>query len=108
MNRALPRRLRRKPGREPEPSAGIMDSQSVKTTGVGGEQRGFDGSKKVRVRKRHLLVDTDGLLVEAGVHSAKAPGQDSIRRLLEPAKERLPRHSHLWVDAAGYRSRGKR
>jgi hypothetical protein len=45
------------------------NSQSAKTTGVGGEQRGFDGGKKVRGRKRHLLVDTEGLVVEARVHS---------------------------------------
>ena len=72
-------------GRDPEPSAGIVDSQSAKTTGVGGEQRGYDGGKKVRGRKRHILVDTEGLVVEARVHSAKVPDQDGIRRLLEPA-----------------------
>jgi putative transposase len=63
MNRAMRRRLREHLGRDPEPSAGIVDSQSAKTTGVGGEQRGFDGGKKVRGRKRHILVDTEGLVV---------------------------------------------
>ncbi len=106
MNRAMRRRLREHLGRDPEPSAGIVDSQSAKTTGVGGEQRGFDGGKKVRGRKRHLLVDTEGLVVEARVHSAKVPYQDGIRRLLEPTCSRLPRLSYLWVDA-GYRGRGK-
>jgi hypothetical protein len=72
----------------------------------GGEQRGFDGGKKVRGRKRHLLVDTEGLVVEARVHSARVPDQDGIRRLLEPTHSRLPRLSYLWVDA-GYRGRGK-
>ena len=52
------------------------------------------------------LVDTEGLVVEAKVHSAKVPDQDGIRRLLDPAKDRLPRLSYLWVDA-GYRGRGK-
>ncbi len=99
MNRALRRRLlREKLGRDPKPSAGIVDAQSVKTTGVGGEQRGFDGGKKVRGRKRHILVDTEGLLVEAKVHSAKVPDQDGIRRLLRPARGHLPRLSYLWVD----------
>jgi putative transposase len=72
---------------------------------VGGQQRGFDGGKKVRGRKRQLLVDTEGLVVEARVHSAKVPDQDGIRHLLEPARSRLARLSYLWVDA-GYRGRG--
>ena len=106
MTRALRRRLREKLGRAPEPSAGVVDSQSVKTTGVGVEQGGFDGGKKIRGRKRHILVDTEGLLIEARVHSARVPDQDGIRHLLEPARDRLPLLSYLWADA-GYRGRGK-
>src|ERR671910_3896669 len=106
LNAALRERLRKRSGRNVQPSAGIVDSQSAKTTGVGGEQRGFDGGKQVRGRKRHILVDTEGMVIEARVHSAKVPDQDGIRRLLEPAHSRLPRLSYLWVDA-GYRGRGK-
>ena len=69
-------------------------------------QRGFDGGKKVRGRKRHILVDAEGLVVEARVHSARASDLDGIRCLLEPARSRPPRLSYLWVDA-GYRGSGK-
>ena len=65
LNAALREQLRSHLGKNPLPSAGIADSQSTKTTGVGGDQRGYDGTKKVRGRKRHLLVDTEGLVLKA-------------------------------------------
>jgi len=78
----------------------------VKTTGVGGAQRGYDGGKKVKGRKRHLLVDTEGLVLKAKVHSAKVLDQEGIKPLLAGAKELFPRLSHLWLDA-GYRGEEK-
>jgi putative transposase len=63
MHAALRDRVRVRLKRNPQPSAGIVDSQSVKSTGVGGEERGYDGGKKVKGRKRHLLVDTEGFVL---------------------------------------------
>lgn len=87
-------------GREPEPSAAILDSQFVKTTETLGI-RGYGAARKVKGRKRHILVDTIGLLLMVVVHTADIQDRDGVKLVLEQVKELFPRLQLLWDDA-GY------
>jgi len=90
--------LRLELGRDPNPSAGVIDSQSV-PTGPGGGAVGNDPAKKVRGRKRHLLVDTEGFPVTVVVTPASVQDPTAAYEVLGDAKERSARLSHVWADA---------
>lgn len=103
---ALRARVRVRLGRDLQSSAGLVDSQSVKSTGIGGKGRGYDSGKKVKGRKRHLLVDTEGLVLRAKVHGAGLFERDGIKTLFAGVQERLSWLAHLWLEA-GYNAQGK-
>lgn len=99
IHHRLRKLLRQAAGRKPSPSAAILDSQSVKTTERGGT-KGYDAGKNVNGRKRHILVDTLGLLLVVCVTAASVQDRDGARLLLKALAHHWTRLRLIWADSS--------
>lgn len=96
----LCRLVRKKQGKKSTPSVGIIDSQSIDTTEVGGKERGYDAAKNVKGRKRHIMVDTLGLIMAVVIHAADIQDQHGAKLVIAALGDRFKRLLVIFADAA--------
>ena len=108
IHELLVEKIRKQQGKNEEPSVGIIDAQSVKNTLVSSEDRGFDAGKKVKGIKRHIIVDTAGMILSVAVQSASVQDRDGGLTVVEKLVENWRKVIKIFADAAYMGAFGKK
>jgi putative transposase len=102
IHESLVEKIRKEKGKNEEPTVGIIDAQSVKNTLVSSQDKGFDAGKKIKGIKRHILVDTLGLVLAVVIQSASVQDRDGAISVIEKMRESWKKVIKIFADS-GYR-----